>query len=96
MVRCAFQFSVKAVIDWGKKKKKDQQVIYGKGFKSYLEINRNKTTLKCIFPKNMQPIRRASLAIGKLVLLDLPQKAIKKIVLYIEDLKTNSKKLLFY
>lgn len=79
-----------------REKKKDQQIIYGKGFKSHLEINRNKIMLKCVFPKNIQLIRRASLAIGKFVLLVLPQKAIKKIVLHIEQLKINCKKIIFY
>lgn len=48
--------------------------------------------LKCLFPKR----RRASLATGKFVLFDLPQKAIKKIVLYIAELKISCKNLIFY
>lgn len=95
MVKCAFQFIVQAVLDW-KKKKKDQQITYGKGFESHLENSRNKIMLKCVFPKNMQPIKRASLAIGKFELRDLPQKAIKQIVLYIEELKINCKIVIFY
>lgn len=79
-----------------KRKKKDQQITYGKGFESHLENSRNKIMLKCVFPKNMQPIKRASLAIGKFELRDLPQKAIKQIVLYIEELKINCKIVIFY
>jgi len=52
--------------------------------------------LKCAFPKNTQPIRSAALATGEFVLLNLPQRAIKKIVLYIEKLKINCKNLVFY
>lgn len=54
-------------------------IIYGKGFKSHLEMNRNKIMLKCVFLKNIQPIRRASSPTEMFVLLDLPEKTIKKI-----------------
>lgn len=78
------------------KKKPTNQITYGKGFKSHLETNRDEIMLKCVFPKNIQPIRRASFPTGKFVLLDLPEKAIQKIELYTDELKINRKNVIFY
>lgn len=61
-----------------KNKPTNQMIIYEKGLKSHSEMNRNKIMLKCAFLKNIQSIRRASLPTGKFVLLDLSEKAIKK------------------
>lgn len=79
-----------------KKNPTNQMITYGKGFKSHLETNRDKIMLKCVFPKNIQPIRRASFPTGKFVLLDLPEKEIQKIELYTDKMKINCKNVIFY
>lgn len=61
-----------------KGKPTNQIIIYGKELKSHLEMKRKKIMLKCVFLKNIQPIRRAFVPTGKYVLLNLPEKAIKK------------------